>query len=72
MVNEEEIVDPTWTLYVDRAFSTEGSGARVILEKAGEIVVELSLKFDFFVSNNQAKYEALIARLQLLNNIGAT
>ena len=42
------------------------------MEKEGEIVVELSIKFDFLVSNNQAEYEALIAKLQLANDIGAT
>ena len=38
----------------------------VILEKEGDIMIEISIKFDFPVSNNQAEYEALIIRLQLL------
>ena len=32
-------------------------------------MVELSIKFDFLVSNNQAEYEALIARLQLASDV---
>lgn len=52
---------------MDGASNPKGSEARVILEKKGEIVVELSIKFDFPVSNNQAKYETLIAGLRLAN-----
>ena len=44
----------------------------MILEKEGDIVVELSKKFDFLVLNNQVKYEALIAKLQLANDVGIT
>ena len=60
------------TLHVVRASSSKESWARVILEKEGEIIVELSIKFDFPISNNQAKYDVLIARLQLANDVGAT
>ena len=56
MVDEAEFVDPTWALYVDGASSTKGYGARIILKKEGEIMVEMSIKFDFPVSNNQAEY----------------
>ena len=60
------------TLYVDGASSTKGSGADVILEKEGKIVIELLIKFNFSVSNNQAEYEALIAGLQRASNINTT
>ena len=63
---------PKWTLYVNRASSTKESGAREILEKEGEVVVKLSIKFDFPISNNQADYKALIARLRLIIDMGAT
>ena len=35
-------------------------------------MVELSMKFDFTMSNNQVDYEALIERLQLVANVSAT
>lgn len=63
MVDEEVTRDPSWMLYVDRALSTKGCGVRVILEKEEDIMVELSIKFNFPVSNNQAEHKALIARL---------
>ena len=62
MVEDGEPPKLRWTLPVRGASSSKRSGAGVILEKEGEIVVELSIKFDFLVSNNQAEYEALIAR----------
>ena len=63
MVDDEDFSDSTWTLYVDGASSTKGCGAGVILEKEGDIMIKISLKFDFPVSSNQAEYEALIASL---------
>ena len=72
MVDEKETQVPSQTLYVDGASSARGCGAGVILEKEGGIVVELSIKFDFLVSNNQVEYKALIARLQLAADVGAT
>ena len=72
MVDEVESIDPTWALYVAGASSTKGCGAGIILEKEGEIMVEMSIKFDFPVSNNQAEYEALIVGLQLASDVGIT
>ena len=60
-----------WALHVDGASSSKGCGAGVILEKEDEIIVELSIKFDFSVSNNQAEYEALIAGLKLAKEVRA-
>ena len=59
-------------LYVDRASNAKGSGAGVILEKESKIIVELSIKFDFPISNNQVKWKALIPGLQLASDVGAT
>ena len=61
-----------WMLYVDGASSLKGNEARVILEKSGAIVTELSVKFNLLISNNQAEYMTLIARLQLAADVEAT
>ena len=50
---DEVSQDPSWILYVDEASSAKGCGAGVILKRKGVIMVELSIKFDFSVSNNQ-------------------
>ena len=52
MMEGEEPQEPRWTLHVDGASSSKESGAIVILEKEGEIVVKLSIKFNFPISNN--------------------
>ena len=70
MVDGENAPEPRWTLHVDRASNSKGSGAGAILEKEGEIIIELSHKFDFLVSYNQAEYEALIAGLKLARDVG--
>ena len=70
MVDEEEPGDLAWMLYVDGASSTKGCGVGVILEREGDIMVEMFIKFDFPVSNNQAEHEALIPSLQLASDVG--
>ena len=70
MVDGENTADLRWTLHVDGASSSKGSGPGAILEKESEIINELSLKLDFPVSNNQAEYEALIAGLKLARDVG--
>ena len=47
MVDKEEIRDPNWMLYMDGASSMKGCGARIILEREGDIMIEMSIKFDF-------------------------
>ncbi|XP_016206511.1 uncharacterized protein LOC107646883 [Arachis ipaensis] len=54
-----------WVLFVDGASNTQGSGAGILLENPGGVIVEHSLRFSFRASNNQAEYEALIAGLRL-------
>ena len=46
--------------------------AEIILEREGDIMNEMSTKFDFPVSNNQVEYEALIVELQLTIDVGVT
>ena len=63
MVEDEQSQESRWTLYVDGASGSKGSGAGVIVEKEGETIVEISIKFDFPISNYKAEYKALIAGL---------
>ncbi|RDY07066.1 hypothetical protein CR513_08853, partial [Mucuna pruriens] len=51
-----------WMLFVDGSSNKKGSGARIILEdQAG-----------FKVSNNQVEYEALLAGIRLVKELGTT
>ena len=52
IVDNEDPQEPGWALHVDGASSSKGCGVGPLLEKEGEIIVEVSIKFDFPVSNN--------------------
>nr|KYP35891.1 Retrovirus-related Pol polyprotein from transposon 297 family [Cajanus cajan] len=60
-----------WTLHVDGSSNSKGGGAGIILEGPNQVTLEQSLKFSFKVTNNQAEYEALLARLRLAHDLGA-
>jgi len=59
-----------WLLSVDGASNQRGSGAGIVLEGPGGILIEQSLKFSFKASNNQAEYEALAAGMLLAKEMG--
>ncbi|XP_072062050.1 uncharacterized protein [Arachis hypogaea] len=58
-----------WSLYVDGSSNKAESGAGVILESDQGTRIELSLRFEFPTSNNQAEYEALLASLKLAKEV---
>ena len=62
---------PIWRLSVDRAANSQGSGASLILTSPDGIDVEYALKFRFQASNNEAKYEAIIAGINLAHSMEA-
>lgn len=55
----------TWILHVDSALNSQGSGAGLILANFEGVVAKYTLYFLFKVTNNQSKYEALLAELKL-------
>ncbi|XP_072078118.1 uncharacterized protein [Arachis hypogaea] len=61
-----------WKLHVDGASNQMSRGAWIILESPTGVVYEQSIKFEFSVSNNQVKYEALIGGLLLSKEVGVT
>jgi len=68
--NKRDMVAAKWLLSVDGSSNQRGSGAGVILEGPGGVLVEQSLKFSFKTSNNQAEYEALAAGMLLAKEMG--
>ena len=61
----------TLRLSVDGAANAQGSGTCLILTSPGGINMEYALRFDFQASNNEADYEAVIARLNLTHTMEA-
>jgi len=60
-----------WLLFVDGSSNLNGSGAEIVLEGPGDMLIEQSLRFEFKASNNQAEYNALIAGMNLAQEMGA-
>ncbi|XP_058722967.1 uncharacterized protein LOC131594783 [Vicia villosa] len=71
IANSPSPAENKWTIYVDGASSSSGSGAGIILENDEGLIIEVSLVLSFNTSNNQAEYEALLAGLRLAEDVGA-
>ncbi|GJT58036.1 reverse transcriptase domain-containing protein [Tanacetum coccineum] len=61
---EEELPEP-WILFTDRSSCVDGSGAGLILTNPEGTKFTYALRFRFEATNNEAEYEALIARLRI-------
>ncbi|GJV73177.1 reverse transcriptase domain-containing protein [Tanacetum coccineum] len=69
MGEEEELPEP-WILFMDGSSCTDGSGAGLILTNPEGMEFTYALRFRFDATNNEAKYEALIAGLKIAEQMG--
>ena len=68
--NAQTMTDlPIWKLSVDGASNAQGRGAGLILTSPEGIDIEYALRFGFQASYNEAKYEAVIAGLNLAHSL---
>ncbi|XP_075500042.1 uncharacterized protein LOC142538613 [Primulina tabacum] len=65
---EEEI----WRIFVDGASNLSGCGVGVLLIPPSGEKIKLALRIDSRVTNNDAEYEAVLARLQAAREVGAS
>ena len=63
------IVSP-WTLYFDGSVCNEGQGIGIVLVSPSNVSFDFSSRLKTYCTNNQAKYEALLFGLELLNCMG--
>ncbi|GKA21571.1 reverse transcriptase domain-containing protein [Tanacetum coccineum] len=70
MMEPEEISEP-WTLFTDGSYCIDGSGAGLILTNPEGAEFTYAMRFRFEATNNEAKYEALIADLRIVEQMGA-
>lgn len=56
-------------LNVDGSTNAQGSAVGVILKPLDETIIEQSLSFRFWTTNNDAKYKALIVGLKLAHKL---
>ena len=60
----------SWKVYVDGAMNQRGSGVRLVLISPKKITIEKSLRVVFSATNNEAEYEALLARMTMVQKMG--
>ncbi|KAM1118524.1 hypothetical protein ACFX1X_043275 [Malus domestica] len=65
-----ESTTPAWSLYVDGSSNQQGCGAGLVLTTPDKVAIEYALRFKFKASNNEAKYESLLAGLRLAKHLG--
>ena len=59
-----------WELYVDGATNQRGSGVGLVLVSPEKVTIEKSLRLSFSITNNEAKYEALLMGMAIVQKIG--
>ena len=60
-----------WKVFVDGASGALEAGARIVVITPKGIKLEHSFTLGFKASNNEAEYEALLAGLRVVSNLGA-
>ena len=56
---------------MDGAFNMRGSGVKIVMVSLEGLRLEMSLRLGFCASNNEAKYETLIAGLRTMQRLSA-
>ena len=61
---------PLWEIYAIGAANQKGFGLGIVLVSPEKITVEKSLRLIFPATNNEAEYEALLARMMMVSRLG--
>ena len=56
---------------MDGASNAKGSGTGVVIITSDDTIIEQSIRIDFKASNNEVKYEAVLAGLNSTKTLGA-
>jgi ribonuclease HI len=59
-----------WNLFFDGSACREGQGVGVVLVSPKGVVFEQSVRLEYFCTNNQAEYEAIMLDLQIFSSTG--
>nr|GEZ87766.1 reverse transcriptase domain-containing protein [Tanacetum cinerariifolium] len=70
LMEVEEELPELWILFTDGSSCTDGSGAGLILTNPEGMKFTYALRFKCDTINNEVEYEALIARLRIVKQIG--
>ena len=67
-----DVTQEYWTMYFDRSVMAPGLEARVVLISPDGSRLRYAICLHFLASNNAMEYEALINRLRIAIELGAT
>ncbi|GJW64413.1 reverse transcriptase domain-containing protein [Tanacetum coccineum] len=70
LMTEPDELPELWTLFTDGSSCVDGSGAGLILTNPERAEFTYAMRFRFEATNNEAEYEALIAGLQIAEQMG--
>ncbi|XP_075660981.1 uncharacterized protein LOC142630812 [Castanea sativa] len=59
----------SWKVYVNGAANQRGSGVNLVITSPEMIIIEKSLRLGFSATNNEAKYEVLLAGMTIVQNL---
>ena len=59
----------SWKVYVDGATNQKGSGIGLVVVSPEGVIIEKFLRLGFSTTNNEAEYEALLARMAMVQKI---
>ena len=59
-----------WKVYMDGAANPKGSGIGLVLISPESITIEKSIRLRFSATNNEAKYEALLQGMMMVQKLG--
>ena len=60
----------SWKVYVDGAVNHRGSRVGLVMVSPERITIEKSLRLNFSAINNEAKYEALLVGMTMVQKMG--
>ena len=60
----------SWRVYVDGVANQRGSRVGLVVISPEKIIIEKSLRLGFLATNNEAKYEALLVRMTMVQKMG--
>jgi hypothetical protein len=58
-----------WKLFFDSLVCREGQGVGVVLVSPRGAILEQSVRLEYFCTNNQAEYEAILLGMQILSSM---
>ncbi len=60
------------TIHVDGSSTKNAGGVGVIIRSPEDDIIKQAIRLEYATTNNEAEYEALLARLKMAKTLGAT